>query len=84
MISAIAMPFFNIPLILRIFNRRTSADISLVWVTGVWICVVGMLPSSLLSSDPVLAAFGVLNAVFFTVAFCVVLYFHPAIKKKNR
>jgi hypothetical protein len=52
MISGIIMPFFNIPLIIRIIRRRSSEDISLVWVVGAWICVMGMLPQSLQSPDP--------------------------------
>jgi len=52
MTSGIIMPFFNIPLIIRIIRRRSSEDISLVWVVGAWICVMGMLPQSLQSPDP--------------------------------
>jgi uncharacterized protein with PQ loop repeat len=43
MLSGIIMPLFNIPLILRIIRRRSSGDISLVWVIGVWSCVIAML-----------------------------------------
>ena len=81
MVSGIMMPFFNLPLMLRIIRRRSSQDISLVWVVGVWFCVMGLLPSSLQSPDPILLAFGVVNALFFTGVFLSVLYFHPAIKK---
>jgi hypothetical protein len=38
MLSGIIMLLFNIPLILRIIRRRSSGDISLVWVIGVWSC----------------------------------------------
>ena len=65
LVSSIIMPFFNIPLIVRIIQRRSSEDISLVWVVGAWICVVGMLPSSLQSPDPVLIAFGILRNLHF-------------------
>jgi len=78
------MPVFNIPFIMRIVQRGTSADISLVWATGVWICVMGMLPSSLHSSDPVLCAYGLINAVLFSAAYATVLYFHPAIRPKKK
>src|ERR1044071_8081389 len=80
-ISGILMPVFNIPLILRIVRRRSSEDISLVWVVGVWICVIGILPSSLQSPDPVLSAFGIVNGIFFTGVFICVLYFHPALRR---
>lgn len=79
-----AMPFFNIPLIVRVIRRQSSEDISLVWVVGVWVCVIGMLPSSLRSPDPVLLIFGVMNTVFFTGVLICVLYFHPAIRKRPK
>ena len=84
LISAILMPFFNIPLILRIIKRRSSTDISLIWVIGVWVCVMGVLPSSLFSEDMVLRAFGIVNAIFFTAVFLVVLWFHPSVRKKKK
>lgn len=81
MISGVLMPFFNIPLILRIVKRGSSADISLAWVIGVWVCVVGMVPASLQSTDKVLYWFAVVNVIFFTGVLAAVLYFHPAVRK---
>ena len=78
------MPLFNIPLILRIIRRRSSGDISLLWVIGVWSCVMAMLPSSLQSPDPVLVVFGIINSLFFSAVFFTVLYFHPNFKKSNK
>ncbi|HEY7165106.1 MAG TPA: hypothetical protein VIB79_11120 [Candidatus Binatia bacterium] len=83
-VSGILMPFFNIPLIVRILRRRSSEDISLVWVVGAWFCVMGMLPQSLYSPDPALRAFGIANGILFTGVFATVLYFHPSINKTNR
>lgn len=83
-VSGVLMPFFNIPLIVRIARRRSSADISLAWVVGVWLCIVGMVPSSLQSSDVVLYAFGVVNVVFFTGVLIAVLCFHPAVLNRRR
>jgi hypothetical protein len=83
MLSGVLMPFFNIPLILRIARRRSSEDISLTWVIGVWFCVVGMVPASVLSPDVVLYTFGIVNAVFFSGVLFAVLYFHPAVRKKR-
>ena len=80
-ISGILMPIFNIPLILRIVRRRSSQDISLAWAIGVWICVMGILPSSLQSADPVLSAFGIMNGLLFTGVFVTVLYFHPSLRR---
>jgi hypothetical protein len=84
MLSGIIMPLFNIPLILRIIRRRSSAAISLLWVIGVWSCVIAMLPSSLRSPDPVLAVFGIINSLFFSAVFFTVLYFHPDLRKSNK
>ncbi len=80
-VSGFAMPLLNIPLIVRVIRRRSSGDISLVWTIGVWLCVMGMLPSSLRSPDIVLRTFGIMNAIFFTGTFASVLYFHPSVKK---
>ena len=81
MVSGILMPLFNIPLIFRIVRRRSSEDISLVWVVGVWFCVMGMVPHSLQSPEPVLLVFGVVNGLLFTGVLLSVLYFNPAIRK---
>jgi uncharacterized protein with PQ loop repeat len=83
MLSGVLMPFFNIPLILRIIKRRSSEDISLAWVIGVWACVVGMVPASIVSSDVVLYIFGIVNVIFFSGVLFVVLYFHPAVRKRH-
>ncbi|MGH7926673.1 MAG: hypothetical protein ACREQV_02640 [Candidatus Binatia bacterium] len=84
MLSGVLMPFFNIPLIMRIVRRRSSEDISLTWVIGVWFCVVGMVPASVLSPDVVLYTFGIVNVVFFSGVLFAVLYFHPAVRKRRR
>ena len=73
MIGALAMPIWNVPLIVRIIRRGSSKDMSLYWATGVWICVLLMLPSSLVSEDLVLKMFGVVNAIAFTIVFGVIL-----------
>ena len=83
MLSGIIMPIFNIPLILRIVRRRSSGDISLVWVIGVWSCVIAMLPSNLQSPDSVLVVFGIVNSLFFSAVFFTVLYFHPTLKRST-
>lgn len=71
--GAVSMPIWNIPLIVRIYKRKSSQDISIAWVTGVWVCVMAMLPSSAVSTDPVLKIFGIVNAVAFTGVFVTVI-----------
>ena len=83
MVSAVLMPVFDIPLVWRVIQRKSSEDISLVWTFGIWICILGMLPSSLLSPDPILKAFGIVNTVFFTAVVVAVILYHPSFRKKD-
>lgn len=82
LVSAIVMPFFNIPLILRIIRRRSSDDISLTWVIGVWCCVIGLLPASWESPDVVLKVFGIVNTIFFSGVLAVVLGYSSVWRKR--
>lgn len=75
LIAAIALPFWNLPLIARILKRKSSVDISPAWALGVWVCLVAMLPSGLRSADLVFKVFTVINLLFFSgVLFCVFRY----------
>ena len=71
--AAVLMPFWNIPLIIRLEQRKSAGDISLAWVLGVWACIVLMLPAGLQSPDPAYRAFCLVNSVFFTVVVIQVL-----------
>jgi len=73
--SSIALPFFNIPLMIRLVKRRSSEDLSLVWVLGVFFCLVGMLPAGFQSSDPIFRIFSFLNWFFFSGVTFLTLYF---------
>jgi hypothetical protein len=78
MISALALPLFNIPLILRLVQRKSAGDFSLSWALGVWVCIGLMTPQALRSSDPAFRAFGVFNFLFFSVVtFLVLKYRRP-------
>ena len=73
--SAIALPLFNIPLIIRLWKRKSSEDFSLSWALGVWVCIVLMTPQALRSTDEAFRAFGIVNILFFSVVtFLVVKY----------
>lgn len=75
LLAAVLMPFWNIPLILRIRRRRSSSDLSLGWALGVFACILLMLPAGLASPDRIFRLFSILNAVLFTgVAYHVVRY----------
>ena len=66
LVASIVMPLFNIPLIVKIIKRRSSADISMSWVMGVWVCALLMAPSGFTSSDIVWRCFNMVNLVLFT------------------
>ncbi len=75
LVAAIVLPLWNIPLIVRIIRRRSSADISLSWALGVWSCIVLMAPSGFRSEDVVWRTFNIINLVLFScVALTVVVY----------
>ncbi len=66
LIAAIVLPFWNIPLIVKIGKRKSSKDISMAWAVGVFTCLVLMLPSGLSSSDVVFKTFTVVNFLLFS------------------
>ena len=75
MASAIALPFFNIPLIVSLWKKKRSEDFDLTWTIGVWVCIVLMTPQALMSSDATFRVYGVVNIFFFSiVAFLIVWY----------
>ena len=78
--AAIILPLFNIPLIIRIIQRRSSEDISTVWVMGVWVCALLMAPSGFASPDVVWRTYNIVNIILFTGVVIAVWAFR---KKKN-
>lgn len=78
LIASVGMPFWNIPLILRIIKRKSSQDISLYWAFGVWACIILMFPASIKSSDIILKSFSISNTIFFTgVVITILIYRKP-------
>jgi len=67
MIAGITMPLFNIPLIYKIWKRKSSSDISLTWAVGVWSTIVIMTPAAVLSPDFVFRTFGIINVILFSL-----------------
>jgi len=74
--AAIILPFWNMPLIIRIVKRRSSADISLLWAFGVWTCLLLMVPKGLTSKDIVFKAFTISNFILFSITVIIVTAFH--------
>jgi uncharacterized protein with PQ loop repeat len=74
-VAAIVLPLFNIPLIIRMVKRKSSEDISLWWVFGVWACILLMAPASFQSEDVVWRFFNYNNILMFTaVVFTTIKY----------
>lgn len=73
LIVAIILPFWNIPLIARIIQRKSSADISIFWAIGVWVCLVLMAPSAFVSADIVWKVFSIVNLILFSAVVITVL-----------
>jgi len=76
LVSAVVMPLWNIPLIMRIIQRRSSDDISLYWALGVWVCIILMAPSGFMSTSIVWRAFNIVNLVMFSAVVFFVLKYH--------
>lgn len=75
LIAAIVLPLWNIPLIVRMYKRKSSKDISLYWVFGVWVCLALMLPAGIKSADIVFKAYTILNVILFSaVVICAIFY----------
>ncbi len=73
LVASIALPLWNIPLIIKIIQRKSSQDISLWWALGVWTCILLMFPAGLQSEDKVWRAFNIVNIIFFTAVVVVTL-----------
>ena len=73
LVSSVVMPLWNIPLITKIIKRQSSADISISWVMGVWICALLMAPSGFMSKDLVWRTFNIMNLILFTGVVIVVI-----------
>jgi len=79
-VAAIILPLWNIPLIARIIKRRSSADISLWWAMGVWVCILLMFPSGLRSQDATWRVFNIMNLVLFSGVALVTLFYRKGRK----
>ncbi len=65
MVAAIVLPFWNIPMIVRISRRKSSDDVSLWWAFGVLVCLLLLVPSGLASQDAVFKVYSVVNFILF-------------------
>lgn len=75
LIAAVLLPLFNIPFILTIIKSGSSKNVSISWAFGVWICLILMLPASIISADLVWQVFNILNLILFTLVVITVMVF---------
>jgi uncharacterized protein with PQ loop repeat len=75
LIAAIVLPLWNIPLIVRIIRRKSSDDISISWVCGVWVCLLLMAPQAFSSVDIVWKVFNAANVLLFSCVVFVVFFY---------
>jgi uncharacterized protein with PQ loop repeat len=80
LIASVALPLWNIPLIVRIIQRKSSEDISLPWALGVWVCTVMMFPQAITSDEFVWKIFSVINLVTFSGVTGAVLFYRRKVK----
>ena len=67
LVAALLLPLWNIPLIVRMRQRKSSKDLSAAWAYGVLACILLMLPAALRSTDQTFKVFAVANAALFSL-----------------
>ena len=72
LLAATMLPLWDIPLIIRIVQRKSSQDISMVWAAGLWATSVLMAPSAFISGDKVAIGFNCVNVTMVTIVLIVV------------
>ena len=80
LVAAIILPFWNIPLIVRIIKRRSSRDISIFWALGVWVCTLFMAPAGFISADFTWKIYNIINLILFSLVVLAVLLFRKGNK----
>ncbi len=76
LMASVVMPLWNIPLILKVIQRKSSDDMSLFWLWGVWACMLLMIPWALVTRELVLKVFSCVNFVLFSGVVVVVMKYY--------
>ena len=71
--AAVILPLWDIPLMVRVVQRKSSQDISMVWAVGLWISSVFMAPSAFISGDKLAIGFNTMNVIMLTGVLIVVI-----------
>ena len=76
--AGVMLPLWDIPLIVQVLRRKSSADISVMWAVGIWLSSVLMAPSAFVSGDKAAMGFNAVNVVMLTIVLIVVLKYRKA------
>ena len=71
--AGIILPLWDIPLIVRIIKRKSSADISLGWIWGLWGASVLMAPNAFIVGNQLAIAFNIVNVIMLSIVLLVVI-----------
>ena len=71
--AAVIMPLWDIPLIIRVIQRKSSQDISMAWAVGIWVTAILMAPSSFITGDKQAIGFNVMNVIMLTAVLVIVI-----------
>ncbi|HCM43077.1 MAG TPA: hypothetical protein PLY88_07250 [Candidatus Omnitrophota bacterium] len=75
LIVSITLPLWNIPLIVRMIQRKSSDDVSVAWAVGVWASFALMAPQGFVSEDLVWRTFSIVNLIMFSFVTATVLFY---------
>ncbi len=75
LIASVTLPLWNIPLIVRMIQRKSSDDISLSWAIGVWASFALMAPQGFVSKDIVWKMFNMVNLFMFSFVMAIVVFY---------
>ena len=64
--AGVILPLWDIPLMVRMYQRKSSQDISMVWAVGIWASAVLMTPSSFITGDKLAIGFNIMNVTMLT------------------
>ena len=78
--ASVALPLWDIPLMVRIIRRKSSQDISMSWAMGIWVTSVLLAPSAFISGDKMAMGFNTVNVIMLTAVLIVVFKYRKGNK----
>ena len=73
--AGVALPLFDIPLIIHVVKRKSSADISMIWIVGLWATSVMLLIGT---KEQMAMGFNIVNVLMLTILMAVVIKYRKA------